>query len=239
MLDTMKELPMGDCKRVQDILSDYLEGSLSGERHRRIEGHIHLCPTCRNLYEGIKGTVRLLGSLPAITPSDVFEQHLKEKIRAERYREHHRIRLHIPSLPLLRPWPVFTLSLAVVIIGLGFIFFRGLLFPEKQPFILANGASQTKIERLSSPSGSTSVSSPFDVVHGIDQTPNYILSTFPSHQTELSGQYDSPFWEAYSGSQFPFEEDPTEQLRYQQHTVRYILPSVQPQTPVKAMTFNP
>ena len=230
---------MGDCKRVQEVLSDYLEGSLPGDHLRRIENHIHHCPACRNLCEGIKGTMRLLGSLSPIVPSDVFEQHLKEKIRAERYREYHRIGQRIASFPLLRPWPAFSLSLAVIIIGLGFLFFKGSLFPDKQPLFFADDGSQTKIERLSSPSESISVAGPFDVVRGNRYGSPDVASAFPPQQAEWTGPYDSPFWDASPGTQFSYEEDLMEQFQYHQHTVRYILPAVQPQTSVKAMTFSP
>jgi len=72
---------MVNCKRVQDVLSDYIEGSLYGEDLHQIEDHVQSCPTCRILYERIHGTIRLLGSLTEISTTDSFDLRLREKIR--------------------------------------------------------------------------------------------------------------------------------------------------------------
>jgi anti-sigma factor RsiW len=53
------------CIEVVELVSDYLDGALDPETHRRVEAHLALCPPCRVYVEQVRGTVRALGRLPA------------------------------------------------------------------------------------------------------------------------------------------------------------------------------
>jgi len=221
---------MAKCKRVQDGLSDYIEGTLSGESLREVEDHIKICQQCKMLSERMHSTIQLLGSLPDISTSDTFELKLRQRIREARSSERNRFRKGILSFPLFRPVPAFSLSAAVVLIGAVVFLFRGSLFPEKQPLIFVNGADQTKIERLSAPSESTGISNPYHVVNE---------ASVPAGMFDPRQQYHSPFWDVSSDDQLAAEDDWMIAPQYGQHTVRYVLPSAQPQVARRTVTFNP
>jgi len=228
---------MVNCKRVQDVLSDYIEGSLSKETLQHVEDHIQACLTCRHLNESVRNTVHLLGSLSEISPSDTFEQNLRVKIRAERSREGHRIWNRMPSFPRLRPWPALVVSMTLLAVGL--FLFRGSLFQEQQPLFLTDSNDQRKIERVNMSPESTSVFSPSDMDGESFQIPNYILSTFSPQTSELQGEFHSPWWESSTNDQSLSEKALMLEQWYRQNTVRYVLPSAQPQATMKTVTFNP
>ena len=230
---------MVNCKRVQDVLSDYIEGSLYGEDLHQIEDHVQSCPTCRILYERIHGTIRLLGSLTEISTTDSFDLRLREKIRAERSHEGNRNRNRFAVFPHLRPRPIFALAIPIVAIGLGLFLFRGSIFQEKQPLYLAGEHDQTKIERIITPPESTSVQPLYNTASETPQIPNYILSNVPSQTFDLDGDRSSLLWESPMDDQFLSDEAFMNELMNMRRPVKYVLPSAQPQTIMKTVTFNP
>jgi predicted anti-sigma-YlaC factor YlaD len=61
-----------DCRRVFERLSEYLDGELTEELRRRIEGHMDGCRPCRLFLESLERTVRLIGASDAPPmPDDV------------------------------------------------------------------------------------------------------------------------------------------------------------------------
>jgi predicted anti-sigma-YlaC factor YlaD len=56
------------CQQAIELLTDYLEGSLSRRQRIRLERHLRGCPNCSNYLEQIRLTVRLTG---AIAPEEM------------------------------------------------------------------------------------------------------------------------------------------------------------------------
>ncbi|HSB00086.1 MAG TPA: zf-HC2 domain-containing protein [Anaerolineales bacterium] len=58
------------CKEFVELVTDYLEGSLSPEDKTRFEAHLAVCDGCETYLEQIKETIRLTGKLSEeqITP---------------------------------------------------------------------------------------------------------------------------------------------------------------------------
>lgn len=56
------------CQQAVELVTDYLEGTLSRRDRRRFEGHLRKCPHCSVYLEQIKLTIALTGS---ITPSEL------------------------------------------------------------------------------------------------------------------------------------------------------------------------
>ena len=56
------------CQQAIELLTDYLDGSLSRRQRVRLERHLRACPNCSNYLEQIRLTVRLTG---AIAPEDL------------------------------------------------------------------------------------------------------------------------------------------------------------------------
>jgi anti-sigma factor RsiW len=61
------------CQQAIELLTDYLEGSLSGRQRRRLEAHLAGCPNCSGYLEQIRITIRLTGSIEpeALSPDAV------------------------------------------------------------------------------------------------------------------------------------------------------------------------
>jgi anti-sigma factor RsiW len=53
------------CQRAVELVTDYLEGTLSRRERRRFERHLRGCPPCSEYLEQIRTTVRLAGSVEA------------------------------------------------------------------------------------------------------------------------------------------------------------------------------
>lgn len=56
------------CQQAVELVTDYLEDSLSRRDRRRFEAHLRGCPNCTAYLEQIKRTIRLTGS---IEPDDL------------------------------------------------------------------------------------------------------------------------------------------------------------------------
>jgi len=52
-----------DCETCFELLLDYLEGSLDGDKQRKIEEHIKTCGPCINYFQTYEKTSKLLGIL--------------------------------------------------------------------------------------------------------------------------------------------------------------------------------
>jgi anti-sigma factor RsiW len=58
------------CQELVELITDYLEGSLSRADRRRFKGHIRACPHCTKYLEQIRETIEATGRLTgdAIAP---------------------------------------------------------------------------------------------------------------------------------------------------------------------------
>jgi anti-sigma factor RsiW len=66
----MRSLRRNDivCQQAVELVTDYLEGTLSRRDRRRFEAHIRACPNCAAYLEQIRITIKLTGS---IEPDDL------------------------------------------------------------------------------------------------------------------------------------------------------------------------
>lgn len=56
------------CQQAVELVTDYLEGSLSRRERRRFEAHLLGCPNCAAYLEQIKMTIQLTGT---VEPDDL------------------------------------------------------------------------------------------------------------------------------------------------------------------------
>jgi anti-sigma factor RsiW len=56
------------CQEAIELMTEYLEGSLSRRQRRRLQAHLKACPNCSAYLEQIRITIRLSG---AIEPADL------------------------------------------------------------------------------------------------------------------------------------------------------------------------
>jgi anti-sigma factor RsiW len=59
------------CQQAVELITDYLEGSLSRSERRRFEKHLAGCPHCTEYLEQMRATIRLTGR---VTPEDLTLQ---------------------------------------------------------------------------------------------------------------------------------------------------------------------
>jgi anti-sigma factor RsiW len=59
------------CQQVVELVTDYLEGALSGPARRRFERHLAGCPHCTEYLAQMRETIRLAGR---VTPDDLTPQ---------------------------------------------------------------------------------------------------------------------------------------------------------------------
>ena len=59
------------CQQAVELVTAYLDGSLSRGDRRRLETHLKSCPNCSAYLEQIRLTIRLAGS---IEPEDLSEE---------------------------------------------------------------------------------------------------------------------------------------------------------------------
>lgn len=68
-----------ECERVQDLLSEFLEGTMPEKERAGVAAHLRSCGTCANAAEGLENTIRMLRNLtPEKAPPELLE-----KIRME------------------------------------------------------------------------------------------------------------------------------------------------------------
>ena len=66
------------CQYVVDVITDYLEKSMTLSMRVRVQIHVRLCQGCRNYVKQMKGTIRILQKLPAEPiPKTTREERLK------------------------------------------------------------------------------------------------------------------------------------------------------------------
>jgi predicted anti-sigma-YlaC factor YlaD len=56
------------CQQAVELVTEYLEGSLSRRSRRRFEAHLRACPNCSAYLEQIRVTIQLTGS---VEPEDL------------------------------------------------------------------------------------------------------------------------------------------------------------------------
>ena len=71
---------MLDCRRVQPLLSEYVDGALSEETAWDVKMHVASCAVCQRVADDFAGTAELLGNLAHVEPSANFEAMLAARL---------------------------------------------------------------------------------------------------------------------------------------------------------------
>ena len=75
------------CQQAVELVTDYLEGTLSRADCRRFEKHLALCPGCTEYLAQIRAAIAITGR---VTPEDLTEQMRVEFIDIYRRWQHER-----------------------------------------------------------------------------------------------------------------------------------------------------
>ena len=71
---------MLDCKKVQPLLSEFVDGTLPEETNWEVKLHVTSCAVCQKVADDFTATARLLGNLERAEPSAGFEAALAARL---------------------------------------------------------------------------------------------------------------------------------------------------------------
>jgi anti-sigma factor RsiW len=77
----MAAYPEMPCQELVELITEYLEGTLSAVDRQRFEEHLQSCRHCRNYLEQIRQTIRALGRLPEAAIPDNVKSELLQTFR--------------------------------------------------------------------------------------------------------------------------------------------------------------
>ena len=78
------EVEQLSCRELVELVTDYLEGSLSEEERLRFDEHIGICTGCRVYLEQMRATIVVVGRLSKDSLSPDAERELLEAFRGWR-----------------------------------------------------------------------------------------------------------------------------------------------------------
>jgi anti-sigma factor RsiW len=71
---------MLDCKKIQPLLSEYVDGTLTDQTAWDVKMHVTTCAVCSRVAEELNATANLLRSVPKLEPSANFEAMLAQRL---------------------------------------------------------------------------------------------------------------------------------------------------------------
>ncbi|MBC8137541.1 MAG: zf-HC2 domain-containing protein [Fibrella sp.] len=75
---------MNDCKQIQPLLAEYVDGELAEDSTWQVKMHVQSCAVCQSIADDFASTARLVSSLPVPSgPSASFEAMLARRIADE------------------------------------------------------------------------------------------------------------------------------------------------------------
>lgn len=75
-----------DCKKIQEGLSEFMDGALTPEQSEATQAHLRSCAVCTQVASELGQTSRLLALLPRPEPSESFEQKLAQRLAGQALR---------------------------------------------------------------------------------------------------------------------------------------------------------
>jgi len=113
---------MLDCKKIQPLLSEFVDNALDGDTAWKVKLHVSSCAVCEQVAGEIRATASLLSGLPARETSSGFEAALAARL-ADRVLAPRRVSLWermrmawaFPATPVLRPALASAAALAMLV----------------------------------------------------------------------------------------------------------------------------
>jgi anti-sigma factor RsiW len=75
------ELPEMPCRELVELVTEYLEGTLSADDRVRFEAHLDDCEYCATYVEQMRTTIRLVGRIPSESVDSEAMQALRAAFR--------------------------------------------------------------------------------------------------------------------------------------------------------------
>ena len=120
---------MLDCKKIQGLLSEYIDGAADRETAWDLKLHLSSCGVCSRIESELRATTNLLRSLPEMGPSLDFEAKLSQRLADQVLQPRHVSLLHRMrdwwyDAPYARPAVTSGLALAAILPA-AFVVFGG------------------------------------------------------------------------------------------------------------------
>lgn len=106
-----------NCKRVEKILPQYIQETLSEEESMKLKSHLDSCTQCTNLYNKLLKTLALLKPKAEIQEQAFYYTSLKQKME-NRYKQHEPIINKLLVRKILQPTMYLTSLIIAVYIGI-------------------------------------------------------------------------------------------------------------------------
>ena len=74
----------GDCEEIRNLSSDFIDGELGSETVEKVKSHLAMCGPCTAFMNTLRGTVRLLRTIPKREAPGGFRERIRESLREER-----------------------------------------------------------------------------------------------------------------------------------------------------------
>jgi len=115
-----------DRYQFEDLISDYLENTLTLAQRKSFENYLETNPNAKTLVDNMRKTINQLNAIPKVTTSTAFMKNLQGRLSAER---------RIPVKPPTKSYFGFTPLYASVMTGLviAFLFVSIELFNPEKP----------------------------------------------------------------------------------------------------------
>lgn len=120
---------MNDCKKTQPLLSEYVDGTLSGDDAWSVKLHLASCAVCSQVADEISATASLLRGLPRLDTSDAFEDALARRLanqvlqpRPMTLLDRFRDRFTLPQITVRRTAVLTTAGAVAAIVPFGIFF---------------------------------------------------------------------------------------------------------------------
>jgi anti-sigma factor RsiW len=107
---------MMKCKELETYAIAFLDGKLTPSERAGVEGHLAVCPACRERVQGFSSVMGLLGEWPAIQPSPFFHTRLAARLQEEPASQSWWQSLWQQDVALPPARPVFAVALVVVMV---------------------------------------------------------------------------------------------------------------------------
>lgn len=126
------------CDDVRIKLSGYLDGEVSSEEKKAVEGHLSGCEACRRALSELEKTVGCLRAVGEVEPPPWFTQKVMQRVREESAKKTGLLRRLF--FPLRVKLPAEALALALVAVAAVYVF--NMIKPEVQMKVAAGPAAE-------------------------------------------------------------------------------------------------
>ncbi len=73
-----------NCRKLAELLIDYIAGELSAAEAESVRGHLEGCPTCVCYVETYQLTITLTRRLPAVAPPPALLERLRAAVQQDK-----------------------------------------------------------------------------------------------------------------------------------------------------------